>query len=131
MANFDGTDAFFDSREVIERIAELEEIGTEENSEGIEFDADRLCDEFREEYDSLIALQDEVEGYISDWQYGAMFISEDYFTDYAEELVKDVGYIPADLPEWIKDNINWDGVADALKVDYTEFEFRGTTYYAR
>jgi len=59
MANFDGTDDYFDSREVIERIAELE--------------ATEVIDrepEDQDELDALYALQEEAEGYISDWEYG-------------------------------------------------------------
>ena len=126
---FDGTDNFFDSREVMERIAELEEVGTDTNSEGTEFDADRLCDEFREEYDALIELRDDAEGNIPDWDYGETFISEHYFTVYMMELLSDTGYLPADLPGWIV--IDEEETASNMKEDYTEFEFRGTTYYAR
>ena len=126
---FDGTDNFFDSREVIERIAELEEVGTDTNSEGTEFDADRLCNEFREEYDALIELRDEAEGNIADFEYGETFISEHAFTDYMMELLSDIGYLPADLPGWIV--IDEEETASNMKEDYTEFEFRGTTYYAR
>ena len=126
---FDGTDNFFDSRKVMERIAELEEVGTDTNSEGTEFDADRLCDEFREEYDALIELRDDAEGNIADWEYGETFISEHYFTVYMMELLSDTGYLPADLPGWIV--IDEEETASNTKEDYTEFEFRGTTYYAR
>lgn len=133
MANFDGTDDYFDSREVIERIAELELLAETMNDEEETEDARaEAYDEYdAEEYNALIVLQEEVESYISDWQHGESFISEDYFTDYVKELVRDIGYIPQDLPSWISDHIDWDEVADELKVDYTEFEFRGTTYYAR
>lgn len=126
---FDGTDDFFDSREVIERIEELEEVGTDTNSEGTEFDADRLCDEFREEYDALIELRDEAEGNIADWGYGETFISDHAFTDYMMELLSDIGYLPADLPGWIV--IDEEETASNMKEDYAAFEFRGTTYYAR
>ena len=126
---FDGTDNFFDSREVMERIAELEEVGTDTNSEGTEFDADRLCDEFREEYDALIELRDDAEGNIPDWDYGETFISEHYFTVYMMGLLSDTGYLPADLPGWIV--IDEEETASNVKDDYTGFEFRGTTYYAR
>lgn len=54
-----------------------------------------------------------------------------YFTEYAEEMVKDLGYIDQNLPDFIRDNINWEGVADALSVDYTEFHLDGHDYYLR
>lgn len=137
MANFDGTDEYFDSREVIERIAELtaEFIDATDSDPADYMSEDDwrlgLSDDDAEELTDLIALQEEAEGYIPDWQYGETFISADYFADYAYELCKDVGYLPADLPGWIENHIDWEGVADELKVDYQEFEFRGTTYYAR
>lgn len=127
--NFDGTDDVFDSRDVIERIAELEEIGTETNSEGTGFDPDRLCDEFREEYDALIAFRDEAEQEFSEWTDGVTFVLDDYFTDYAMDMLEDVGYLPADLPEWIV--IDRDETADNVREDYTSIEFRGETYWAR
>jgi hypothetical protein len=129
MNAFTGTEDTFDSREAIERIAELEEVGTDTNSEGTEFDADRLCDEFREEYDALIELRDESDGYVSDWPYGKTFIHEGYFTAYCMEMLSEVGYLPADLPSWVV--INEDATADNMKEDYDAFEFMGSTYYAR
>ena len=129
MNAFTGNEELFDSRQAIERIAELEEVGTDTNSEGTEFDGDRLCDEFREEYDALIELRDDAEGNIADWEYGETFISENAFTDYMMELLSDIGYLPADLPGWIV--IDEEETASNMKEDYTEFEFRGTTYYAR
>lgn len=131
MADFSTAPDYFDSREVIERIEELESFL--ENSEDTELsDADRaeaLAEFDREEYDALIALRDDADGNIPDWEYGETFISEDSFTDHMRELLSDVGYIPADLPSWIV--INWEETVDNMKVDYTEFEFLGTTYYAR
>ena len=126
---FDGTDDLFESREVMERIAELEEVGTETNSEGTEFDADRLCDEFREEYDALIALRDECDGYASDWTYGETFIHEGYFTAYCMEMLSELEYLSADMPSWII--IDEDETAANMRADYTDYEFMGSTYYAR
>ena len=129
MNAFTGNEDTFDSREAIERIAELEEVGTETNSEGTEFDADRLCDEFREEYDALIELRDECDGYVSDWHYGETFIHEGYFTAYCMEMLSELEYLPADLPSWIV--IDEDETAANMRADYTDYEFMGSTYYAR
>ena len=45
------------------------------------------------------------------------------------ELLSDTGYFPADLPGWIV--IDEEETASNMREDYTGFEFRGTTYYAR
>lgn len=136
MANFDGHDDTLDSREIIERIEELgheyEDVTAREMPES-PTKADlifALGDDGAEEYDALTALRDDADS-LSDWNYGETLIHEDYFTDAMKELCEDVGYTPANLPEWIKNNIDWDGVADALRADYTDFEFRGATYWAR
>lgn len=126
MANFDGTDALFDSREVIERIAELES-----ELEGLDADNDYdIILELRDELSPLIALQEEAEGYISDWQYGETFYTWDALVEYAEETVNEC-YTTGNLPYWVTNHIDWEAVAEEIKVDYTEFEFHGTTYYAR
>lgn len=58
-------------------------------------------------------------------------IAESYFVDYCEELVKDIGDLPTNLPGYLENNINWQGVADDLKVDYNSVTLDGTDYYTR
>jgi len=67
----------------------------------------------------------------SEWEYGVTLIEEDDFEDYCQELVEDIGDLPRDLPSYISNNIDWSGVADNLRQDYSEVEFRGTTYLYR
>lgn len=128
---FDGTEDFLDSREVIERIEELEAyLENSTDPELTEEEREEALDEFdREEYDALIKLRDEADDNIADWEYGETFISESAFTDYAMELLSGIGYLPSNLPSWIV--IDEEETASKMKEDYTEFEFRGTTYYAR
>ena len=57
------------------------------------------------------------------------FIHEDYFTQAMEELCEDIGYLPEGAPDWLV--IDWDATADNLRADYTDVEFRGSTYWAR
>jgi hypothetical protein len=102
--------------------------------EEIEFLAEEAftmtCEDITNEYDAIEDFCNELESY-GDFEYGEAIISENYFTEYAEELTKDCGYLPDNLPSFIADNIDWKGVADDLKVDYTEADYEGTTYYMR
>lgn len=118
----DGTDDVFDSRDVIERIQELtDEIG--DNSAPDDFVMER------DELSALTALVEELGE--TEARDGITLIRDDYFPDYAEEFVTECGYIPADMPSWLANNIDWDAVADELKVDYTSYELFGETYWGR
>ena len=64
-----------------------------------------------------------------DYQWGEGVIHETYFTDYCEELLKDVGYIPRDMPSWIE--IDFEKTAENMKVDYTEIIYDSESYYVR
>lgn len=78
----------------------------------------------------LTDLAEECEGY-SEWEHGETLIRDSYFTAYAEELVHDCADLPKDLPDYIARNIDWKGVADDLKVDYTMVDFGGVDYWIR
>ena len=126
---FDMNQDLFDSRDVIERIEELEAL----EAAALDDDATQDdVDEWTRELDAeLFALREFAEdaSNASDWSYGETFIHESYFTEYTKELVSDCGYIPADLPDWIK--IDWEETAENVMEDYTEYELDGNTYYAR
>lgn len=127
MTNFDGYDDILDSREIIERIEELETFATDDSGE---IDTEIFNDYEAVEYAALISLRDAADS-LPDWEYGVTLIHENYFTAAMKDDVIECGYLPNGLPRWIADNIDWEGVADALKADYTDFEFRGATYWAR
>lgn len=128
---FDMNQDAFDSRDVIERIEELEALEeAAQDSEATVEDIAEFTEELEDELSKLRAFVEDAEN-VSDWHYGETFIADHYFTTYVEELITDCGYIPADLPGWIASNIDWEGVADELKVDYTYFELDGNTYWAR
>lgn len=78
----------------------------------------------------LAAIDALAEEGIEDWQYGATLIHEDHFTAYAEELADDIGAVNREA-SWPLTHIDWEAAAESLKQDYTEVDFRGTTYYAR
>ena len=75
-------------------------------------------------------LEEEVNSYAGDdFEDGVYLIDEDDFEEYTEEFLKECGYISPDFPSWIE--IDWGATANNVKVDYSEVEFRGTTYLYR
>lgn len=66
-----------------------------------------------------------------EFQYGVHLIEEKDFTEYCQQFEEDCGYIGRDLPTWITNNIDWDGVADDLRVDYSEIDYQGVSYLYR
>lgn len=129
---FDMNQDYFDSRDMIERIEELEAL--EEvflDPESSEEDKAEWTRELDSELFSLRTFAEYAELNCGEWHHGETFIHEDYFTAYTKDLLVDCGYNPSELPDFIADNIDWEGVADDLRVDYTEYELDGNTYYAR
>lgn len=131
MNTIDNTDDIIDSRDVIARIEELRsEIEDIEDAEG--FDPLLAKQENAEIYDELAALEslaEEAEGYAPDWHHGATLVRDSYFTDYAQELLEDIGDLPKDLPHYIV--IDWEATARNIRMDYTGVEFDGVTYWVR
>lgn len=123
-------DDIIDSRDIIERIAELDFIA--------EFDADPLFapqvpDEGeREEWDELRKLADECRDYSEDFEYGATLIRDSYFQEYAQELAEDIGAINTDATHgWPFNCIDWEQAARELRMDYSSVEFSGVNYWVR
>jgi hypothetical protein len=140
---FSNSDDVIDSRDIIERIEYLSvydyqvcpECGCtlgDIHDEGCsEPDpVDNLTEEDKEELRILDALQDDCEGYASDWRHGATLIRDSYFTQYAKNLAEDLGYIKRYV-EWPLNHINWEAAAEELKVDYTEVDYDGVSYWVR
>lgn len=119
----DNKEDILDIRDIIERFEELE----------AEFDSAMETSE-AEEFTLLQSLLEELKGnggdeqWKGDW-YPVTLIRESYFEDYIEELITDCGYISRDFPSWIK--IDWEETAENVKVDYSEVEIDGVTYYYR
>lgn len=100
--------------------------------------ATRLLDAYRAKGDAfdglpelatLKALRDEFKDYCPDWDGGTTLIRYSYWTEYVQELLADIGDLPRDLPSYIE--IDWEATSRNIKVDYTEGDFDGVTYYAR
>jgi hypothetical protein len=86
-------------------------------------------EDWQEELDKISCI-DEIENEIgSEFDFGVTLISEDYFTDYTEDLLKDCGYISNDFPSWIE--IDWEATAENVGQDYSELEYEGKTYLYR
>ena len=113
-----------DSRDIIERIAELE--AERESSETpLAFDSEPSGGELA----ALKALADQGEDF-SDWKYGITLIRDSYFEQYAQELAEDIGAIQPNL-SWPYTCIDWKLAARDLQFDYSALEFDGVTYWAR
>jgi len=120
---YEGAD-IIDSRDVIERIEELESLEADAT------DDEPMLEEDAEELKRLRALAEDLEGYCSDWRHGETLIADAYFATYAEELASDIGAIDRNA-RWPLNHIDWNAAADELKQDYTSAEYGQTTYWAR
>lgn len=107
-----------DSRDIIERVAEIDDAVSEDDySETDEFEV-------------LSSIIDQANNY-GDFGCGKYLIREDYFTEYCQERCEDVGDIPKELPWHIENYIDWKGVARELKQSYMEIDFDGVSYFMR
>jgi hypothetical protein len=88
-----------------------------------------ICDgeELKEAKENLKELKEFCEPFecYSDWEYGETLISEDYWVEYVEEMLKDTGYISPDMPSWLE--IDWEKTADNL----SEYYIYDNDYYMR
>ena len=73
---------------------------------------------------------DTIENECSEFSFGETLIDEDDFEEYCEDFVNDC-YGLRDIPQLIKNNIDWAGIADDMKQDYSEIEYQGNTYLCR
>jgi len=125
------TDSVIDSRDIIERIEELQaERDTYDEERGEERDPWTAAQpDDAAELAALEKLAKECEEYAEDWNVGTTLIRHSYFTEYARELVEDCGYISPELPHWIE--IDWTATAENVRADYTSVDFDGALYWVR
>lgn len=133
------TEDVIDSRDVIERIEELESEQAElvqklsdgeiTEAEMREFDADEGM-----ELDSLRSLAEQCEGY-GDWQYGEQVIRRSYFVDYTKQLIDDCYQMPKDLNSgkwpYCHMKMDYEAAAEHLEQDYISVDFNGVEYLIR
>ena len=123
----DLTADIIDLRDVIERYEYLEEAVLSVSAE----EAD--CDELEEAL-ILGKLLDDLKGYGGDEQwrgdwYPVTLIRDSYTADYTEELIKECGDVSNDLPWYVA--IDWAQTWMNIRVDYSEVEIDGVTYWYR
>lgn len=112
-----------DSRDVIERIAELTDLREEDGDEEV------ISKDEREELGQLLSLKEDASD-SPDWEYGETLIRDGYFLNYAMQLAEDIGAVPSSIP-WPMSHIDWNAAAEALKQDYFYVNFDGDTYWIR
>jgi hypothetical protein len=113
---------------------EGQEIEVPESYEEIEFVDEEAftetCPDLTREYEAIRDFCDECDGY-GDFEHGETLIRRSYFQEYCEELCEEIGEIPKDLPSYIVNNIDWEGVADDLEVDYMTVDYDGQEFLMR
>ena len=115
-----------DSRDVIKRIEELEDL-ISNNKELPKKKREDLTEEERE-LKVLNDLAEESNG-SPDWECGETLIRESFFTEYVEEMLVDIGDLPKEIPHYIV--IDWEATAENIKTDYTTVDFDGIDYLIR
>ncbi len=127
MTSLSNSQDVIDSRDVIARIAELEDMIEDDHDDN--GGDDGLDEDDRAELDALQSLADEATGY-GDWSHGETLIRHSYFIEYAQELAHDIGAIDLDV-SWPACHIDWDDAAKALQMDYMSVDFDGVEYWMR
>lgn len=102
----------------------IKHIDNSDNKDVEEWRDDKVYD--FEHIDEINELEDE----ISEFSFGEILILEDDFIEYCEDMVADCYYL-TNVPSFIKNNINWEGVASDLSVDYTNVTYQGVSYLVR
>src|SRR4030095_4846562 len=108
----------YDSEELLEALETLQELEKLANAIGLDVDS--------EDFDTI---GDELDRWGNGYE--PTLIAESYWVDYCKEFCSDLGYLPENLPDFISNNINWEGVADDLADDYEEVSFDGHNYMIR
>jgi hypothetical protein len=122
-------DFYYDEIEAgeIEELEDIEDIDLEDDDYSAFYDD---CQNARD-YVLLNDFCEELEKYAPDFRYGETVIREDHFEDYARELSEEITPGLEELPDYIKRNIDWDGVADDIRVDYEEVLYEGEYFLIR
>ena len=115
------TDQIMDSREISDRIDELQDTDINEV----------LSDEDHSELQLLRALQEAFQNY-GDWDHGDSVIPEACFVEYISDIIDECYEIKksSDWP-YRHMTLDYEAAADEAKQDYTTCDHEGETYYFR
>lgn len=109
------------------RLNELNETASEK-----EADFELAEEAFSPDEAEELAELEELENQISDFMHGETMIEEDDFTEYAEQLADELGYMSGEgADKWPFTHIDWSAAAEELKQDYTSVTYQGTDYLVR
>ena len=114
-----------DSRDIIARIERVESDLDQARIDGGD------TTDMEAELKALEAFAEEASEYAPDWHYGETIIHEDYFMQYAQELSDELSLGDGAMAQWPFVHIDWEAAAGQLKMDYSDVEFDGVTYYIR
>ncbi|CAJ6880288.1 Uncharacterised protein [Burkholderia pseudomallei] len=147
MTDITSYDDIIDVRDITDRVEELREVrdGLREEFDampenaGVDF-ANWVRNQIgfsSEEFDELQALEgllDDIRGYGGDHQwegdwYPITLIRDSHFTEYAMELLADIGDLPRNMPHYVV--IDEEATAENIRADYSDIEFDGATYWYR
>jgi hypothetical protein len=110
---------YLDSRDLEDELQNLEEREDDKD--------DPLDEEDKRNLKELKELKEECEDY--GWDDGICFIPDYMFEDYCRELADDCYSLDKNNP--LSNHIDWESWANAVEMDYSEVDFRGTTYKYR
>jgi hypothetical protein len=118
-----------DSRDVDERILEIEQ-EMEDLKDESPWDYAQADDyeDLHEELQSLVGFRDENKD-SGEWDYGQIFIHVNYFEEYVQGLVVEIGDLPSDIPGYIE--IDWEATSENVRMDYSLVDFDGEEYLTR
>ena len=105
-----------------------------ESFEDIRFEEEEIeswKEDFEDELKEIEEIDDVENELGSEFEYGVTLVDVDDFEDYCEELMEEFGYINKDTPQLIKNNIDYKGITEDMKYDYTEVTYQGNSYLGR
>lgn len=134
MKSIDNSQDIIDSRDVINRIEELEDYRQALETAQAELaawegDEEAEIDPSGQELKDLKALAKSMENE-TDWESGTSLIRESYFEDYARQTAEDCGLLE-NWDKWPATCIDWAQASKELQMEYSCVEFGDTTYYYR